>query len=854
MIIRNKFNGYSGDGRRLYPGGGGGPTTSYTQTSNIPEYAQPYVERMMGSTEKQVYTYGPSGNITGFRPFQSYAEFDKARGGTGETVAGFTPMQADAMKGLRDYQLPGQTATASSMTADLAGRSLQAGQYQPGIFGNFYNAPSPYQTGRFGVRDVGVGTFTRPGTAEAYMSPYQQAVTDIEKREATRASDIVKQQQQAQAVQQGAFGGSRSAIVEAERQRNLAQQLGDIQARGGQSAFQQAREQFNAENLQAGLQAQLANQQAYQQAQQAREQSRQFGYGQGMTSAQLAAQYGLEGQRATEQSRQFGAGLGMQGIEQARSAAGQLGALGQQQYGQEMGVLGQRMDVGAKQQQYEQARLNQIIQDYATSQQYPFIQLGTLSNMLRGLPMQASTTQMYQAQPSFLQQGIGLAGAYGNLKQAGALKEGGEVKKMATGGIATGDPYKLPSMMKKLSDEQLSEKTGGDTDPETMGIAQAEKQRRDHIRKGMAGGGAVAFKEGDKVENSFKEKEEPKKEAPAVATRPKAAAPVEKAPSYQAQLNQMLSQPSPIAPEITKLRSQEFEASKEAGLGIEGQMARKQEAYKKYGIDPAAIYAQEKSEQKKFLDQAEGDARKAESLRYAQMWAKFGSTPGPILKAALTSINDTIPDLLDDQKYATALQRSIQKTIYDLDRAEYLEKKGMVDEAEKLDRDAKARVAEISLAAGKLIASEYENRMKPIADMAVRESANISAEKVANIREKGEMARAAQAEKRADAQEKKQAAANLKSALTYVQKETEQDRKELASLNNTLSFTKDPKAREPFEKRLQEIKANRLKAAREASAAYNVDLSALMDEAPAASTTSGAEFNYVPGKGLVPVK
>lgn len=785
-------------------GGGGGPQTSVTQTSNIPEYAQPYVERMMGASEKQVYTYGPRGDITGFQPFQSYSQYARARGGSGETVAGFTPMQARAMQGIGQYQLPGQTAAASDITGAATLGSIQAGR--------------GYTPGRFGA-----GSFTYPGMAQSYMSPYQQAVTDVEKRELARQSAIEGQRQQAQAVQAGAFGGSRQGLVEAERQRNLMQQMGDIQARGGQSAFQQAQQQFNAEQ-----------------------------------------QMRMQAQQAREQSRQFGAELGMKGYGQALQGAGQLGALGEQQYKQEMGLLGQQYDVGARQQQYEQNRLNQIIQDYATSQQYPFIQLGTLSNMLRGLPMQAATTQMYQAQPSLLQQGIGLAGAYAGLKQAGVnpfgAKEGGEIKEMASGGIASGvDPYELPDMMKKLSDGQLQSKLGGDTDPETMGIAQAEKQRRDTVRGGMAGGGAVAFKEGgtkiDQVKNEFvknPDEEEPKP----VTTRPKAAAPkpapVEKSP-YQAALAKAMAEPSPIAPEIAKLRAQEFEASKEAGLGIEGQMARRQEAYNKFGVDPAAIYAQEKSEQKKFLEKAEGDARKAEGLRIAQMSAIFGSTPGPVIKAALTAINSTIPDLLDDQKYATALQRSIKKTIYDLDRAEYLEKKGMVDDAEKLDREARARVAEISLAAGKLIAAEYENRMKPVSEMARQELAGESAERVANIKEQGDIMRARQAEKRADAQEKKQAAANLKSALTYVQKETEQDRKELASLNNTLSFTKDPKAREPFEKRLQEIKANRLRAAKEASTAYNVDLSALMDEAPAAPAAS-AEFNYVPGKGLVPVK
>jgi hypothetical protein len=78
----------------------------------------------------------------------------------------------------------------------------------------------------------------------AYMSPYQQQVTDIQKREAGRQSGIMGTQQQAQAAQVGAFGGSRDAIMRAERERNLGQQMGDIQARGDQANFDQASNQF----------------------------------------------------------------------------------------------------------------------------------------------------------------------------------------------------------------------------------------------------------------------------------------------------------------------------------------------------------------------------------------------------------------------------------------------------------------------------------------------------------------------------------------------------------------------------------------------------------------------------------
>jgi hypothetical protein len=288
-----------------------------------------------------------------------------------------------------------------------------------------------------------------------------QNVVDIQQREAQRQADIAGTQRGAQAVGAGAFGGSRQAIMDAEAARNLAQQKGDIQATGQQAAYQQAQAQFNAEqqarlqaqmaNQQAGLttgtqnlgallgiqqlgagqnlQAQLANQQMGLNAQQMAEQSRQFGAGQGLTAAQLAAQYGLAGQQAAEQSRQYGAGLGMQGLQTALSGAGQLGNLGQNIYGQQVGNIQLQNQLGAQQQQLEQAKINQQIQNYATAQQYPMMQLANMSNLLRGLPMQSTTVQGYQAAPNPLTQlgGLGMT-AYGLMNQGQGKAKGGKVK------------------------------------------------------------------------------------------------------------------------------------------------------------------------------------------------------------------------------------------------------------------------------------------------------------------------------------------------------------------------------------------------------------------------------------------
>jgi len=108
-----------------------------------------------------------------------------------------------------------------------------------------------------GTLDAGPEAFAKG--IGSYMSPYMQNVVDIEKREAGRQAGIAGTQQQAQATQAGAFGGGRDAIMRAERERNLAQQMGDIQAKGSQAAFEQGANQFRQGITQ---QSGLASQQA----------------------------------------------------------------------------------------------------------------------------------------------------------------------------------------------------------------------------------------------------------------------------------------------------------------------------------------------------------------------------------------------------------------------------------------------------------------------------------------------------------------------------------------------------------------------------------------------------------------
>lgn len=387
--------------------------TQITQTT-IPDYAKPYVEQMLG---RYFGGAGQQGLLD--QQYQPYG---------GQRTAGFMPLQEKAMSAVEGFT-PGQAVGTAQDLMQRSGLAALGAQYAPGQFQNQFQAPGQYDPGQFRADRVGTQSFTQPGSAAAYMSPYMQNVVDIQQREAQRQADIAGTQRAAQAVSRGAFGGARQAIMDAEAARNLATQKGDIQATGQQAAFNAAQQQFNAEQ-QARLQAQQANQQARLQAQQMAEQSRQFGAGQGLQSALAGAQYGQAAQQLGEQSRQFGAGLGLQGAATGLQAAQGLAGLGLNQ-------LGLQQQYGGMQQQQQQNVLNQQYQDFLAQRQYPQQQLAFASDLLRGLPLSQTSSQLYQAPPSTLSQvaGLGLTGSavYRNLTNPYPYKEGGTVEKAPAG-------------------------------------------------------------------------------------------------------------------------------------------------------------------------------------------------------------------------------------------------------------------------------------------------------------------------------------------------------------------------------------------------------------------------------------
>ena len=301
------MGGYMGGGDS---GGGGGPQTSTSYNTNIPEYARPYVEQMLGSAQKEIFNYekDAEGNyvptsLKGYQPFSA----DPSK-----YFAETSPMVANARRSAAGMTTAPQLAGATGMAAEAGIRGLD----------------TRYSTGQFGAN-----TFDQ-GAAQQYMNPYMQSVVDLQQQDAQRQADIATTGRNAQAVGAGAFGGSRQAIMDAEAAKNLAAQKGSIQATGLQSAYGQAQQQFNADQARQ------------QQAQQMYEQSRQYGAGLGMQGLQTA----LQGAGALGQlgQTQYGQQIGNINLQN------QMGSQAQQE---QQAILNQQIQNDATGKQYSMMQL-----------------------------------------------------------------------------------------------------------------------------------------------------------------------------------------------------------------------------------------------------------------------------------------------------------------------------------------------------------------------------------------------------------------------------------------------------------------------------------------------------------------
>ena len=437
----------SGGGGQAPAAAASQPTTQTITTNPIADWAQPTANALIGTSMSNAFNMDPSGNILSSRGFTPFGGQTNAQGQfTGSPISQDQYNQQLQVAGLG---VAGPSALQQQSYQGAANLQVP-GQYQPATAAAGYGTMQSLGAGQNYAQQA-----TDPNAVGAYMNPYIQNALNPALALQNQQFGQIGAQNQAQATQSGAFGGGREAVMAGLNQQNQMLAQNQLVGNAYNNAFGQA-----------------------------------------------------------QQAQQFGANLGLQGAQAGIQGANTLAGIGGQQLAAQQGVLGTQNQMGTQEQQNQQALLNQAMQNYGNQQNYGTTQTANIMNLLRSTPT-TQTQTVYQAPPSTISQigGLGATalGAYGASGGFKANKKGGEIKekKMASGGIASGVPAeKLPSMLEKLSDQQLAQKANLQTnDPQTAADAISQQSFRANARAGTPGfapGGIVAFADGDLVEQMGK--------------------------------------------------------------------------------------------------------------------------------------------------------------------------------------------------------------------------------------------------------------------------------------------------------------------------------------------------------------
>jgi hypothetical protein len=267
--------------------------TGSTNTQGLADWASPYITNYLGKAQALSET-----------PYQAYQ---------GPLTAGASNLQNQAFTGLGSLTVPSSIGDAATMAGNFATKA-----------GNLSYTPT---TTSFDATQ-----------AQQYMNPYLQASLNPQLDEARRQSQITQAQNAGKMTQAGAFGGGRQAILDAETQRSLGSNLSNITGQGYNTAFNNAQQQFNAD--------------------QARK----------MQEAQFGATYGLQGLQA-----------GMQGAQ----TQGQLGNIFNTA---NLGNIQAQLAGGAQERGITSEGIAADLGEFEKQRQFPYQQVQFQRDMISGLP------------------------------------------------------------------------------------------------------------------------------------------------------------------------------------------------------------------------------------------------------------------------------------------------------------------------------------------------------------------------------------------------------------------------------------------------------------------------------------
>jgi len=269
-----------------------------TNTQGLADWAAPYITNYLGQAQALSQS-----------PYQTYQ---------GPLTAGASNLQNTAFQGLGSLTMPSSISDAANTAGNIATKA-QGLSYTP-------------TTQSFDATQ-----------AQNYMNPYLQASLNPQLDEARRQSQITQQQNAAKMTQAGGFGGSRQAILDAENQRNLGTTLAGITGQGYNTAFNNAQQQFNAD------------------------------------------------QQRKMQEAQYGAGFGLQGLQTGLQGAQAQGQLGNTLNTANLGNLQAQLAGGAQERGITAEGTAADLAEFEKQRQYPYQQVQFQRDMISGLPTGAVT-------------------------------------------------------------------------------------------------------------------------------------------------------------------------------------------------------------------------------------------------------------------------------------------------------------------------------------------------------------------------------------------------------------------------------------------------------------------------------
>ena len=401
---------------------------------DLPEELKPYVDDIM----KDAKAFYDEQIEKGYQPYE------------GKTVAEFDPDELAAFEKLKS-------------TVGIQDPYLK--DYEEAL-GDYGGSLDEFRKSIEGIKT----DMTAEGLKE-YMSPYQQAVVDVQKRKASEDfAQRIMPEFEKQAIDAGGMSGlgSRAGVQAALLGSGQGQLLADIQAKGSQKAYEDAVKQF-----------QYSQDAARQKA--------------GDILGAEEARLGAAGERK---------GLGLEKFNIGLSEAGLLSEIGQQKRQRAQTLLDEAYARELEKREFvpsELARLSGFIYgspyttalSKTTTKSRPSASLGSqlLGAGLTGL-------NLYGKGGGFSSGGFSMDNLFSNRFRGSILKTGGQVsrglrslpvvKRSVGGGIGMGiDPYLTPGSMSPYGRQQIVDKEAapesGEMPKSLMGLTSLTKAQQDKL-------------------------------------------------------------------------------------------------------------------------------------------------------------------------------------------------------------------------------------------------------------------------------------------------------------------------------------------------------------------------------------